>query len=92
MRTCVQMFAILAVACTDPAFCSPSSEAEGMGYRTTPAMADPYRYIRTGNYARILNAMSMGAGDPGHPGVDAKKVQKLRDLGLSEGGPRRAGY
>ena len=42
------------------------------------------RYIRTGNYARILNAMSMGAGDPGHPGVYAKKVQKLKDLGTCQ--------
>jgi len=25
------------------------------GYRTTPAMSDPYRYIRTGNYAKILS-------------------------------------
>ena len=24
------------------------------GYRSTPAMSDPYRYIRTGNYAKIL--------------------------------------
>ena len=24
------------------------------GHRTTPAMSDPYRYIRTGNYAKIL--------------------------------------
>jgi hypothetical protein len=24
------------------------------GYRNTPAMSDPYRYIRTGNYAKIL--------------------------------------
>ena len=25
------------------------------GYRSTPAMSDPYQYIRTGNYAKILS-------------------------------------
>jgi hypothetical protein len=38
-----RMFSVLAAACSDPAFCAPNDSAEGMGYRATPAMADPYR-------------------------------------------------
>jgi hypothetical protein len=48
------------------------------------------RYIRTGNYARILNQMSMGEGTPDN--VNMRKIQKLKDLGLLEGGERRAQY
>jgi len=38
------------------------------GYRTTPAMRDPYQYIRSGNYARILSNEALG-GAPAHPSL-----------------------
>ena len=47
------MFTLLALSCTDPAYCPPNSY-QITGYHTKPAMTDPYRYIRTGNYAKIL--------------------------------------
>jgi len=38
------------------------------GYRTTPAMSDPYKYIRSGNYARILSNEALG-GAPAQPSL-----------------------
>ncbi|MGB1606976.1 MAG: hypothetical protein ACPIOQ_80365, partial [Promethearchaeia archaeon] len=36
------MFTLLALSCTDPAYCPPESY-QITGYHTTPAMSDPYR-------------------------------------------------
>ena len=36
------MFTLLALSCTDPAYCPPDSY-QITGYHTTPAMSDPYR-------------------------------------------------
>ena len=36
------MFTLLALSCTDPAYCPPDSY-QITGYHTTPAMTDPYR-------------------------------------------------
>ena len=55
-------FAILVFKCTDPSFCGPDDFS---GYRTTPAMSDPYKYIRNGNYAKILAQPLLKSGaDP----------------------------
>ena len=47
------------------------------GYRTTPASADPYKYIRTGNYARIL---SQQAFQPGMMGTAAQKQAQQKAM------------
>ena len=55
---------------------------EGLnGYRTTPAMADPYKYIRSGNYAKILS--KFGSANPitgWKPTIQNSKQVSLRAL------------
>ena len=46
-------------ACLNAAYCGPQ-EAQ---YRTTPASGDPYRYIQTGSYAKILCALGGVEGE-----------------------------
>ena len=69
------MFAILAFSCTDPAYCGPGGDSETQGYRTTPAMSDPYKYIRSGAYARILSHEITG---PMQPGISVAEEKKTR--------------
>jgi hypothetical protein len=76
------MFQILDYSCSNAAFCGSSSLA---GYRTTPAMRDPYRYIRTGNYAKILSHEITYGGLTQDPKKEAaeKKAKQFDALGLA---------
>ena len=53
------------------------------GYRETPASGDPYKYIRHGNYARILRdedrVMGAAAGRTGHVDMSAGEQGKDRE-------------
>jgi len=48
------MFNVLVATCNNPAFCAPDVSDEAARYRVTPASGDPYQYIRSGSYAKIL--------------------------------------
>ena len=56
----LQMFEVLSftvpTGCNDAPFCPPSQNLHSQlaEYRVTPASGDPYKYIRSGNYAKIL--------------------------------------
>ena len=51
-----------------------------------PCSADPYKYIRTGNYARILSQMAFAQGltTPEQKRMErkAKKEEEMKILGL----------
>ena len=55
----VLAFTVPGPACLDSAYCGPQEAS----YRTTPASGDPYRYIQTGSYAKILCAMGGVEGE-----------------------------
>ncbi len=58
------MFNILDYSCVNASFCSSGSSSLTEGYRTTPAMRDPYQYIRSGSYASILKDEITGPDTP----------------------------
>ena len=71
-----RMFAALAsLGCQDAAFCAPGGMGESASYRTTPASGDPYKYIRSGNYKRILCQMGGMHGE-----ISCAKPKKDEDF------------
>mmetsp|Transcript_24307 Transcript_24307/g.39169 ORF Transcript_24307/g.39169 Transcript_24307/m.39169 type:complete len:85 (-) Transcript_24307:39-293(-) len=82
------MFQVLVLACTDPAYCVPSSgDIVTAGYRSTPGSGDPYKYIRSGSYARILSQEAFETGALTSPqqhkmAALRQKEADMKNLGL----------